>query len=166
MNARKHKVGIGFDAHKFGVAQNQENNKIMLCGVSIPSKYSIVAHSDGDVALHALTDALLGTIGAGDIGIHFPPTDPKWKNVSSDQFVIFARDLIKEKGGSINNVDITIISETPRIGQHRHLLVQRLSEILEMPLEDINIKATTPERMGFTGREEGIACQAVASIYL
>lgn len=166
MHNKKHRVGIGFDAHRFIDPKDPINNSIMLCGYSVPSKYSVIAHSDGDVALHALTDALLGAISAGDIGIHFPPTDQKFKDSASKDFVIFAHNLIKQKGGSINNIDITIISETPKISPYREKLVKSLSEILDISTEDISVKATTTEKMGFTGREEGIACQAIVSIYL
>jgi len=158
----KIKIGMGFDAHRFSDNGNQSG--IVLCGVRIPCKYSIIAHSDGDLALHALTDAMLGAISAGDIGMHFPPSDPKWKNTQSAQFVKFAINLVKEKGGVINNVDITIICETPKISTHRDAFIKSLAQILEIPEEDVSVKATTTERMGFTGREEGIACQAVVCI--
>lgn len=158
----KTKIGMGYDAHKFSDTGSQST--IVLCGVTIPCKYSIIAHSDGDLALHALTDAILGAISAGDIGIHFPPSDPKWKNANSDQFVKFAINLVREKGGVINNVDITIICETPKISPHRDSFVKSLAQILEIPEEDVSVKATTTEKMGFTGREEGIACQAVVCI--
>jgi 2-C-methyl-D-erythritol 4-phosphate cytidylyltransferase/2-C-methyl-D-erythritol 2,4-cyclodiphosphate synthase len=157
------KVGSGFDAHRFQTT-TKEDNTIMLCGVAVPCKYEIIAHSDGDVALHALTDALLGTIGAGDIGQHFPPSDNKWKNAASYQFVKFAWGLLKEKNATINNVDITIIAETPRIGKYREQMREALAKILEIDQDNINIKATTTEGMGFTGREEGIACDAIVTI--
>ncbi|MBP9791813.1 MAG: 2-C-methyl-D-erythritol 2,4-cyclodiphosphate synthase [Rickettsiales bacterium] len=157
------KVGSGFDAHRFQTTTKADNT-IMLCGIAVPCQYEIIAHSDGDVALHALTDALLGTIGAGDIGQHFPPSDNKWKNAASDQFVKFVCGLLKEKNAVINNVDITIIAETPRIGKYREQMRETLAAILEIDQENINIKATTTEGMGFTGREEGIACNAVVTV--
>ncbi len=157
------KVGSGFDAHRFQTTTKADNT-IMLCGITVPCQYEIIAHSDGDVALHALTDALLGTIGAGDIGQHFPPSDNKWKNAASDQFVKFVCGLLKEKNAVINNVDITIIAETPRIGKYREQMRETLAAILEIDQENINIKATTTEGMGFTGREEGIACNAVVTV--
>jgi len=157
------RVGIGFDAHRFSEPKDG-GGRIMLCGVSIPCEFDIIAHSDGDVALHALVDALLGAIGEGDIGIHFPPTDMHWKNASSDKFVMFALEKILEKSGNINNIDLTIITETPKISQYRVQFIKRLSEILDVSEDIINVKATTTEGMGFTGRKEGIACQAIASL--
>ncbi|MCH9753402.1 MAG: 2-C-methyl-D-erythritol 2,4-cyclodiphosphate synthase [Alphaproteobacteria bacterium] len=162
----KHKVkmGIGFDAHKFSEDSGNKDNHIILCGVEVPCKFAIIAHSDGDVALHALTDAILGSIAEGDIGVHFPPTDEKWKNVKSDQFVKFAQKLLHDKGGSINNIDITLICEIPKLSPYRDEFRNSLSNILNMPKEDISIKATTTEKMGFTGRSEGIACQAAVCV--
>lgn len=158
----KIKVGMGYDAHRF--SDNGSQSGIVLCGVNVPCKYSIIAHSDGDLALHALTDAILGAISAGDIGMHFPPSDPQWKNAKSDQFVKFAINLVREKGGMINNVDITLICETPKISPHKESLIKSLAQILEISEEDVSVKATTTEKMGFTGREEGIACQAIVCI--
>jgi 2-C-methyl-D-erythritol 4-phosphate cytidylyltransferase / 2-C-methyl-D-erythritol 2,4-cyclodiphosphate synthase len=163
-NNIKTRVGSGFDAHKFIAPKKGAKTTITLCGVKIPCPYEVIAHSDGDVALHALTDALLGAIGSGDIGMHFPPSDSKWKDASSDQFIKFAKDLIAKKGGVINNVDITIISQVPKISPYREKFTQQLSKILDIPKDAINIKATTTEGMGFTGREEGIACQVVVSV--
>ncbi len=160
------KIGSGFDVHKFKKMpdDSKPSTSIMLCGIQIPCEFAIIAHSDGDVALHALTDALLGAVGAGDIGMHFPPTDPKWCGASSDQFVEFAKKIIDEKGGVINNVDITIISQTPKILPYREQCTSRIAEILSLDPADVNIKATTTEHMGFTGRKEGIACHAVVSV--
>lgn len=157
------RVGIGFDAHRFSVPKDG-GGSIMLCGVCVPCEFEIIAHSDGDVALHALVDALLGAIGEGDIGIHFPPTDMRWKSAASDKFVTFALEKIIEKNGHINNIDLTIIAETPKISQYRVQFIKRLSEILSIPKDLINVKATTTEGMGFAGRKEGIACQAIASL--
>ena len=156
------RIGMGFDAHKF--QKTDKDNSIMLCGLAVPSKYEIIAHSDGDVALHALTDALLGTIGEGDIGVHFPPTDAKWKNAASDQFVQHAYQLIKNKNGYINNIDLTIISQTPKILPYREKMRQKIATLLEINISQVSIKATTTEGMGFTGRREGIACQAIVAI--
>ncbi len=157
------KVGSGFDAHRFAL-ESSDQNFIMLGGIKIPHQYKLLAHSDGDVLLHALTDALLGAIGAGDIGVHFPPTDPKWRNEDSTKFVKFANDLIKKEKGFISNVDLTIICEAPRITSFRELIQTRISEILDLDIKNVNIKGTTTEKMGFTGRREGIACQAIACV--
>jgi len=156
----KIKIGIGYDAHRFA----EEGDSVMLCGVKVPSHRGVIAHSDGDVALHALTDALLGAIGEPDIGKHFPPSDIKWKNADSIVFLKFANDLLKKKGGSINNIDLILICETPKISPHRGKMIDRLAEVLGIPKEDVNVKATTTEGMGFTGRREGIACQASVCI--
>lgn len=160
-NMTKTKTGIGFDVHKF--TKNKESS-IILCGIKIPCKYSIIAHSDGDVALHAITDALLGTIGAGDIGYYFPPTEAKWKNADSRIFLEHAIKLIHEKGGSIVNIDLIIIGQQPKINPYRNKLTENLAKLCELPIEDVNIKATTTEKLGYLGREEGIACQAVATV--
>ena len=157
------KVGSGFDAHRFD-SEASDQNFIMLGGIKIPHQYKLLAHSDGDVLLHALTDALLGAIGAGDIGVHFPPTDPKWHNEDSAKFVKFANDLIKKEKGFISNVDLTIICEAPRITPFRELIQTRVAEILDLDIKNVNIKGTTTEKMGFTGRKEGIACQAIACV--
>lgn len=159
----KIKIGSGFDTHKFNLEHN-DNPHIILCGISLPCKYTILAHSDGDVVLHAITDALLGTIGAGDIGYYFPPTEDKWKNANSKIFINHALKLITVKGGKINNVDVTIISEQPKINPHREILTKSLAQILNLPIDDVNIKATTTEKLGFLGREEGIACHAIATV--
>ena len=159
----KVKVGIGYDVHRF---TEVDNGMVMLCGIKIPCKYGIIAHSDGDVVLHALTDAILGAISAGDIGIHFPPSDLQWKNADSKQFLRFANKLLLDKGGVINSVDILIICETPKISPHREKFIKSIASILEIPEEDVSVKATTTEKMGFTGREEGIACQAAVCIVI
>jgi 2-C-methyl-D-erythritol 4-phosphate cytidylyltransferase/2-C-methyl-D-erythritol 2,4-cyclodiphosphate synthase len=123
-------------------------------------------HSDADVALHALTDAIMGAIGAGDIGSHFPPSDDQWKGASSDRFLKKACDLVSEKGGSIVNVDLTIICERPKIGPHREKMRERIAQIAGIDVERVSVKGTTTEKLGFTGRSEGIAAQAVTSIKL
>jgi 2-C-methyl-D-erythritol 4-phosphate cytidylyltransferase / 2-C-methyl-D-erythritol 2,4-cyclodiphosphate synthase len=158
----KVKIGIGYDAHRFA----EDGNFVMLCGVKVASHCGIIAHSDGDVALHALTDALLGAIGESDIGHHFPPSDTKWRNTDSKFFLKFANDLLKKKGGEISNIDLIIICETPKISIHRKNIIKSLAEILEISELDINVKATTTEGMGFTGRKEGIACQASVCVSL
>lgn len=153
------KTGFGFDVHSFGTGKN-----LYLCGVEIPHSKGLLGHSDADVALHAITDALLGAIGAGDIGLHFPPSDNRWRGASSDIFLKKAIALINGLGGKINNIDVTIICERPKITPYRHLMTVRLSELTNVPQKNINIKGTTTEKLGFTGREEGIAAQAVATI--
>jgi 2-C-methyl-D-erythritol 4-phosphate cytidylyltransferase / 2-C-methyl-D-erythritol 2,4-cyclodiphosphate synthase len=155
------RVGQGFDVHAFG-----PGDQIMVCGIAIPHESSLVGHSDADVGLHALTDALLGAIGAGDIGMHFPPTDPRWRGAASDRFLAHAAALVREKGGDIAAVDVTIICERPKIGPHRVRMIERVAAILEISPARVSIKATTTERLGFTGRGEGIAAQAVATVRL
>lgn len=159
----KIKVGSGFDAHKFD-SQPDDANFLMLGGVKVPHKYKLLAHSDGDLVLHALVDALLGTIGAGDIGLHFPPTDMKWKKEDSTKFVKFAHALVTKAKGTINNVDITVICEAPKISQVREQMQSKIAEMLGLAALDVNIKGTTTEKMGFTGRKEGIACQATVCV--
>jgi 2-C-methyl-D-erythritol 4-phosphate cytidylyltransferase/2-C-methyl-D-erythritol 2,4-cyclodiphosphate synthase len=157
------KVGSGFDAHRFD-SEASDQNFIMLGGIKIPHQYRLLAHSDGDVLLHALTDALLGAIGAGDIGLHFPPTDSKWRNEDSAKFIIFANELIKKEKGVISNVDLTVICESPRLSPFRDQMQERVAEILGLNTKDVTIKGTTTEKMGFTGRKEGVACQAVVCV--
>jgi 2-C-methyl-D-erythritol 4-phosphate cytidylyltransferase/2-C-methyl-D-erythritol 2,4-cyclodiphosphate synthase len=155
------RTGLGFDAHRFS-----HGNRIWLCGIEIPFEKSLSGHSDADVGLHAATDALLGAIGAGDIGVHFPPSDPKWRGAASHQFLRHAADRIAALGGAIVNLDITLICEQPRIGPHREAMVARVAEILGLPASRVSVKATTTEGMGFTGRGDGIAAQAVAAVRL
>ena len=155
------RVGSGFDVHRFTAGDH-----VMLCGVRVPHTHGVEAHSDGDVALHALTDALLGAIGAGDIGTHFPPSDARWKGASSAQFVAEAVRLVRERGGRIGNADITILCERPRIGPAREAMRTRLAEILGIALDRVSVKATTTERLGFTGRGEGLASMATATVQL
>lgn len=154
--------GIGFDVHPFEPCN--ELQTIPLCGLAIPSEYRVIAHSDGDVALHALVDAMLGAIGAGDIGDHFPPTDMRWKGADSTQFVRHVLMLYAEKKALLMNVDITIICERPKLTPHKPQLNKALSELLKLPLDRVNVKATTTEKMGFLGRLEGIAAQAIVSV--
>ena len=155
------RVGQGFDVHPFGPGDH-----VMVCGVAIPHEVAPIGHSDADVGLHALTDAVLGAIGAGDIGMHFPPSDPRWRGASSDHFLAYAATLVRERGGAIAAVDVTIICERPKIAPYRDRMIERLAEILEISPDRVSVKATTTERLGFTGRGEGIAAQAVATVRL
>ena len=156
---RATRIGQGFDAHRWGPGE-----AVWLCGVRIDHDQTLIGHSDADAGLHALTDALLGAIGEGDIGDHFPPTDPKWKGVESSVFLEHAVKLIRDRGGRIVNIDVTLICERPRIKPHRAAMRERLGVLLGLPLDRVSVKATTTEGMGFTGRGEGLAAQAVASV--
>ena len=153
------RIGTGYDVHRLA-----DGEELWLCGVKIDHPRGLAGHSDADVAIHALVDAVLGAIGAGDIGSHFPPSDPQWKGASSDRFLTHAVSLADAAGYRIGNVDLTIICEAPKIGPHRAAMRARLSELLQAPLTTISVKATTTERLGFTGRGEGIAAQAVATL--
>ena len=153
------RTGFGYDAHRFGPGE-----AVWLCGVEIAHSAALVGHSDADAGLHALTDAILGAIGEGDIGDHFPPSDPKWKGAPSDLFLRHAAELARAKGGRLVNVDVTLVCERPKIKPHREAMRARLAEILDLPLDRVSVKATTTEGMGFTGREEGLAAQAVATV--
>ena len=153
------RTGLGFDVHSFG-----PGDAVWLGGVLVPHDRGLVGHSDADVVLHALTDALLGAIGAGDIGDHFPPSDPKWRGADSSLFLEHARNLVEARGGRITHVDATIICEAPRVGPHRDSMRERIAGLLRLPVQRVSIKATTTERLGFTGRGEGIAAQAIATI--
>ncbi len=155
------RIGQGFDAHRWGDGQS-----VWLCGVEIVHNQTLIGHSDADAGLHALTDALLGAAGLGDIGDHFPPSDPQWKGASSDRFLKHAVDLIAQKGGEIVNVDVTLICEQPKIKPHREAMRARIAEIIGIDVDRVSVKATTTEGMGFTGRGEGLAAQAVCSISL
>lgn len=159
--ARRTRIGQGFDAHRWG-----PGDAVWLCGVRIDHDQTLVGHSDADAGLHALTDAILGALGEGDIGDHFPPSDPKWKGASSDRFLAFAAELVAARGGRIANVDVTLICERPRVKPHREAMRTRLAELLGLPLDAVSVKATTTEGMGFTGRGEGLAAQAVVSVDL
>ena len=155
------RTGSGFDVHAFAGP-----GPIMLGGVEVAHGSGLAGHSDADVALHSITDALLGAAALGDIGDHFPPSDPRWKGASSDQFLAHAAALIRARGGSIDHVDCTIICEVPKIGPHRLAMRQAIAAILGIALDRVSVKATTTERLGFAGRGEGIAAQAVATIRL
>ena len=153
------RTGNGYDVHCF-----EPGDHVTLCGVSIPHAKKLSGHSDADVALHALTDALLATCAAGDIGTHFPPSDPQWRGAASRIFVEHAAGLVRARGGRIANVDITLIAEAPRVGPHRAAMVAALAGMLAISPDRISVKATTNERLGFIGREEGIAAIATASV--
>lgn len=154
------RIGSGFDVHRL-----VSGEELWLCGVRIEHDRGLSGHSDADVAIHALVDALLGAVGAGDIGQHFPPSDPQWRGAPSALFLEHAVSTVDEAGYGIGNVDITIICEAPKIGPHREAMRARLAELLGVDIAVISVKATTTERLGFTGREEGIAAQAVASLF-
>jgi len=153
------RIGTGYDVHRLA-----DGEELWLGGVRIDHPRGLAGHSDADVAVHALVDAILGAIGAGDIGSHFPPSDPQWKGASSDRFLAHAVKLAAEAGYRIGNVDLTIICEAPKIGPHREAMRARLADLLGSPLAAVSVKATTTERLGFTGRGEGIAAQAVATL--
>jgi 2-C-methyl-D-erythritol 4-phosphate cytidylyltransferase / 2-C-methyl-D-erythritol 2,4-cyclodiphosphate synthase len=155
------RLGTGFDVHAF-----TEGDHVWLGGVKIPADRGVLAHSDGDVALHALTDALLGAIADGDIGTHFPPSDERWRGASSDQVLAHACALVRARGGRIDHLDITVLAEAPRIGKHREAIRARIAEVAGVPLSAVSIKATTTEKLGFVGRAEGLAAQAAATIRL
>lgn len=153
------RMGQGVDAHRFG-----PGDAVWLCGVRIPHDHGLIGHSDADCGLHALTDAVLGAIAQGDIGEHFPPSDPQWKGASSDRFLTHAVELLTAGGGRILNADVTLICERPKIRVHRDAMRARLAELLKVRLDQVSVKATTTEGMGFTGREEGLMAQAVVTV--
>ncbi|MAF50108.1 MAG: bifunctional 2-C-methyl-D-erythritol 4-phosphate cytidylyltransferase/2-C-methyl-D-erythritol 2,4-cyclodiphosphate synthase [Rhodospirillales bacterium] len=153
------RTGLGFDVHRFS-----SGRPLILGGVEIPHDLGLEGHSDADVALHAIVDALLGAVGAGDIGVYFPPADAEWQNAPSHIFLKAAGDAVAAAGGTIRGIDLTIICEAPKIGPHRDAMRRKIAEILQIHETLVNVKATTTERLGFTGRGEGIAAQAVASV--
>jgi len=155
------RTGMGFDVHRLEAGQ-----ELWLGGLLIPHSHGLSGHSDADVAIHALVDALLGALCEGDIGSHFPPSDPQWRGAASDRFMAFAVERVAARGGIIDHVDLTIICEAPKIGPHREAMRARLAEIMGVPVARISVKATTTERLGLTGRGEGIAAQAVATVRL
>jgi 2-C-methyl-D-erythritol 4-phosphate cytidylyltransferase/2-C-methyl-D-erythritol 2,4-cyclodiphosphate synthase len=155
------RIGQGVDVHTFG-----PGNEIMLCGIGVPHSHGLVGHSDADVGLHAITDAILGALADGDIGQHFSPNDPRWRGADSALFLAHAGKLVTERGGQIRHVDVTIICEAPKVGPHRANMRARIAEILGLHLDRVSVKATTTEQMGFTGRREGIAAEAVATLAL
>ena len=154
-------VGMGYDVHRL-----VPDKPLWLGGIEVAHSHGLSGHSDADAALHALTDAILGALAEGDIGQHFPPSDPQWKGASSDRFLDFAGARVRQRGGDIHSVDLTIICEAPKIGPHRTAMQLRIAEILQLSPDRINVKATTTEGLGFAGRREGIAAQAVVSIAL
>ena len=153
------RVGSGYDVHRL-----EEGEELWLCGVRIEHSHGLSGHSDADVAIHALVDALLGAVGAGDIGQHFPPTDPQWRGASSDRFLAHAIKLVGEAGYAVANIDVTLICEAPKIGPHREAMRARLAELMGADRALVSVKATTTEKLGFTGRSEGIAAQAIAMV--
>lgn len=157
----EYRTGHGFDVHAF-----EDGNAVIICGVEIPHSHKLKGHSDADVGMHALTDAIFGAIGEGDIGDHFPPSDPQWKGAPSHVFLQKARDLVAERGGKITHCDVTLMCEAPKIGPHREKMRSALAEILQIEAVRISVKATTTEQLGFTGRREGIAAMATATVAL
>lgn len=153
------RIGNGFDVHRFGPGDH-----VTLCGLKIPHSHGLVGHSDADVGLHAITDAILGAAALGDIGQHFPPTDPRWAGADSGVFLQHARDLVGARGGRISNIDLTLICERPKVGPHREAMAARIAELLDLDPSRVSVKATTTEGLGFTGRREGIAAQATAAL--
>ncbi len=155
------RIGSGYDVHAFA-----DGDHVMLGGIRVPHNRGLTGHSDADVALHALVDAILGALADGDIGAHFPPSDPQWRGASSDRFLAFAVARLRARGGEIAHLDLTLVCEAPRIGPHREAMRQRIAEIAAVSLDRVAVKATTSERLGFTGRGEGIAAYATATVRL
>lgn len=153
------RTGTGFDVHPF-----EDGDHVTLCGVKVPYDRGLKGHSDSDVGLHALTDALLGTIGAGDIGTYFPPSDPQWRGADSSVFLAHAARLVSERGGTIRHIDLTLICEAPKIGPHREAMRARLADLLSLEIDRVSVKATTTDGLGFLGRGEGVAAQAAATV--
>ena len=156
MSATNIRIGQGFDVHAFG-----DGDHVMLGGVRIAHERGVLAHSDGDVVLHALCDAMLGALALGDIGVHFPPSDPQWKGADSRAFVRRCNELVGERGWEVGNADITVVCERPKVGPHAPAMRELIAADLGIGIDDISVKATTSEKLGFTGRGEGIAAQAV-----
>ncbi|MGB5182579.1 MAG: bifunctional 2-C-methyl-D-erythritol 4-phosphate cytidylyltransferase/2-C-methyl-D-erythritol 2,4-cyclodiphosphate synthase [Xanthobacteraceae bacterium] len=155
------RTGNGFDVHAFA-----EGDHVMLAGIRIPHSRGVTGHSDADVALHALVDAILGALAEGDIGAHFPPSDPQWKGAASDRFLAFACERVRKRGGAIAHLDVTVVCETPRISPHRDALRAHIAEIANVAIDRVAVKATTSEKLGFAGRGEGIFAMATATIRL
>lgn len=154
-------TGSGFDVHQF-----DKGDVLWLCGVPIECGYTLKGHSDADAGLHALTDAMLGAIAHGDIGDHFPPSDPQWKGARSDKFLLYALEQLKERGGQLQHLDVTLICEKPKIKPHRDAMRENLAKLCDLPLNRVSVKATTTEKLGFTGRGEGLAAQAIVTVVL
>ncbi len=159
--AEEIRVGNGYDVHRFA-----PGSVVWLCGLAVPHDRGLLGHSDADVGIHALVDAILGALGAGDIGLHFPPSDPRWKGAASHLFLREACRLVAERRGRLVHLDVTLICERPKVGPHREAMRARLAEICALPLDRVSVKATTTEGLGFTGRQEGIAAQATATLGL
>lgn len=155
----KVRLGNGYDVHKFGPGDH-----VVLCGIKVPHDHGLMGHSDADVGMHAITDAIYGALAAGDIGRHFPPSDPQWKGAASEIFLRHAVQMARDAGFVISNVDCTLVCEYPKIGPHADAMRAALSKIMDLPVEDISVKATTSEKLGFTGRGEGIASLATAAL--
>ena len=155
------RTATGYDVHKFTAGDH-----IWLCGLKVPHSHGLEGHSDADVGLHAITDALLGCIGEGDIGMHFPPTDERWRGAASWKFLDHAASMVQTRGGVITHVDVTLICERPKVGPHRDAMKVKIAEILGLELSRVSVKATTTEGLGFTGRREGIAAQAIVTVRL
>jgi 2-C-methyl-D-erythritol 4-phosphate cytidylyltransferase/2-C-methyl-D-erythritol 2,4-cyclodiphosphate synthase len=158
---RTTRIGMGYDVHRLAAGE-----QLWLGGVQIEHERGLAGHSDADVAIHAIVDALLGALAEGDIGSHFPPSDPQWRGAASSRFLEYAGARVADRGGRIDHIDLTIICEAPKIGPHRERMRTRIGEILAIPLDRVSVKATTTEGLGFAGRREGIAAQAVATISL
>lgn len=155
------RIGQGYDVHAF-----DEGDAVILGGISIPHSRKLKGHSDADVVLHAITDAILGALADGDIGAHFPPSDPQWKGAASDQFLVDALRRVEMRGGRVAHIDVTVVCEAPKIGPHREALRKSIARICELPIGRVSVKATTSEKLGFTGRKEGIACLATTTVRL
>ncbi|CAI3934617.1 bifunctional 2-C-methyl-D-erythritol 4-phosphate cytidylyltransferase/2-C-methyl-D-erythritol 2,4-cyclodiphosphate synthase [Commensalibacter communis] len=155
------RIGSGFDVHAF-----EKDRPLYLCGIEVPHELGLAGHSDADVGLHALCDAIYGALAEGDIGAHFPPSDNQWKNADSKQFLIHAGERVRQRGGKIINIDLTLICERPKMRPHIEQMREKIAELLQIDVARVSVKATTTEKLGFTGREEGIACQAMTSILL
>lgn len=155
------RIGQGYDVHAF-----QDGDHVMLGGVRIPHTQAVRAHSDGDVLLHAVCDALLGAAALGDIGMHFPDTDPRWRGADSRALLRHVHELLTGRGFSVVNVDVTVLADAPRLGRHREHMRANLAADLAIDIDRINVKATTSERLGFIGRQEGLACHAIALLEL
>lgn len=164
--AMETRVGTGFDVHRLGEKTAGGVDGVALGGIVIPHERALLGHSDADVGLHALTDALLGALGDGDIGAHFPPSDPQWKGAASDRFLADACRRVRDAGGTIRHLDLTVICERPKVGPHREAMRARIADICGVSVHRVSVKATTTERLGFPGRGEGIAAQAAATIAL
>ncbi|WP_227268033.1 2-C-methyl-D-erythritol 2,4-cyclodiphosphate synthase [Roseobacter weihaiensis] len=153
------RLGNGFDVHAFGPGDH-----VTLCGVDIPHTHGLVGHSDADVAMHTVTDAIYGALASGDIGQHFPPSDPQWKGAASAIFLEHAVHMARDRGFEISNVDCTLVCETPKIGPHAQAMREKMSALMGLATDRFSVKATTSERLGFTGRGEGIACLATVAL--